>query len=101
MKDYRQPKRGIDRDRSESIALDALRFLVSDDGRLGRFLGATGLDASELRALATNGDGLAAVLDHLLADESAMLAFAAENGLAPEEVSAAHRTLSGPAETWP
>lgn len=94
-------KRRLDRDSAETIALEALRFLVSDEGRMGRFLALTGLDAQGLRELAATADGLRAVLDHLVQDESATLMFAAEHGYLPETVVEAQALLSGPVEHWP
>jgi hypothetical protein len=39
---------------------------------------------------------LQGVLDHLMQDETLLMVFAAEAGLTPESVTAAHRTLAGP-----
>ena len=55
---------------AEAIGLAALVFLTEDEDRLGRFLSETGLSPDDLRASAGTREGLVAVLDHLLADES-------------------------------
>ena len=80
---------------AEEIAGRALLFLAEEPRRLGRFLVETGIGPDELRASAGSAETLAAVLDHLLRDESELLVFAAGAGLKPEEVAQAHAVLSG------
>jgi hypothetical protein len=84
----------LDLDGAEQIALDALTFLATDPARLGRFLALTGIGPAELRAAAGTPGLQAAVLDHLLVDESLLLVFAAERGLDPERVALAHALLA-------
>jgi hypothetical protein len=86
----------MDADQAETIALTALGFLAEDVQRLGRFLAVTGLGPAELRAEAGSARVLAAVLDHLMKDESLLLVFAASSAIAPELIAAAHRQLEGP-----
>lgn len=81
---------------ADEIGQQALLFLVEEPGRLDRFLGQSGLEPAELHAQASSPDMLLAVLDHLLADESQLLVFAAQIGLEPLDVVRAHRTLAGP-----
>ena len=85
------------RDGAERIAIQALGFLAADEERLERFLALSGLDTAGLREAAAAPGFLAGVLDHLCADEPALLAFAAEAGLAPEAVAAARALLCGDA----
>lgn len=85
----------MDADQAETIALTALGFLAEDAQRLGRFLALTGLGPAELKAEARSPRILAAVLDHLLKDESLLLVFAASNSIAPELIAPAHRMLDG------
>ena len=73
-------QRELDQDAAETIAIAALAFLAEDGGRLGRFLALTGVGPETLRMHAHQPDTLAAVLQHLLADESLMLVFCAEAG---------------------
>jgi hypothetical protein len=80
---------------AEHIAARALLFLAEESGRLGRFLAETGLDPRELRSRMHDRPTLAAVLGYLMSDESALLAFAANAGLAPEDVAGAERALGG------
>lgn len=80
---------------AEEIAARALLFLAQDSGRLSRFLADTGIDPDRLRARLQASETLAAVLAHILADEPALLAFAANAGLRPEDVVIAESTLGG------
>jgi hypothetical protein len=78
----------------EMIAIEALGFLAEDPARLSRFLDITGLNPTTLRQAAGEPRFLASVLDYLMADESLMLAFAAQNGTAPERIAAASAALA-------
>jgi Protein of unknown function (DUF3572) len=80
-------------DDAEMIALAALAFLAEDAQRLGQFLALTGLGPSEIREEAHTTHFQAAVLDHLLRDESLLLAFAASRGIAPELIAPAQSLL--------
>lgn len=83
-------------DAAETIALRALAFLASDGERLGRFLALTGIGPTELRTQAREPHMLAGVLDHLMQDETLLMVFAAEAGVKPETIAAAHFALTGP-----
>jgi hypothetical protein len=78
-----------------TLALVALAFLAEEPERLGRFLALTGLGPAELKAEAGSPATLAAVLEHLLGDESLLFVFAASKGVAPELVAPAHAILAG------
>ena len=80
---------------AERIALAALAFLAEDATRLARFLALTGIGPAELRAGAADGSINGAVLDHLMADESLLLVFAAENAISPPDIQIAHALLTG------
>ena len=84
---------------AQDIGAQALLFLVEDEGRLYRFLGDTGLDPSDLRRQAGTDTTLAAVLGHLLDDESLLLVFTASAGIEPLDVQAARKALGG-ASPW-
>ncbi len=84
----------LDVDAAGALALRGLAFLAADAGRLGRFLAVTGCGPAELRALADTAEFQAAVLQHLLSDESLLLTFAAESGVAAETIGPAHEILS-------
>ena len=78
---------------AEAIAIKALGFLSGDAELMGRFLALSGLDPSDLRAVVSEPSFLAAILDFLLSDDSLLLAFASNNGLAPEDIVTAKAHL--------
>jgi len=80
---------------AEMLAIQALGFIAAEPQRLRRFLDMTGIEAAEIRAAARAPRFLAGVLEHMLADESLLLAFTAEAGIDPAEVARA-RSLIGP-----
>jgi hypothetical protein len=84
------------REDAESVAIRALGFLAGEESRMERFLALTGIGAGDIRAAAAEPGFLAAVLDHVASDESLLLAFAANAGLAPQMVTAARAALAGP-----
>jgi hypothetical protein len=91
-----KPRPGtITADLAEDIGARAFLFLAEDGTRLGRFLAESGLAPDDLRARIRDRDILAAVLGHVMADEAALLAFAANAGLKPEDVARAEHALGG------
>jgi hypothetical protein len=84
----------VDREEAETIAVQGLGFLGGDPARLARFLALTGLEPVQLRREAQSAWFMAAVLDHLLSDESLLLVFCAETGVDPARVGPARRALS-------
>lgn len=74
---------------ARQLALDAFLFLVGDPLRITKFLQATGMEAAALRAHAREDATLVAVLEHLLADESLLLVFAANGGHPPADIAPA------------
>ncbi len=81
-------------DRAESIGVSALLFLASDSERLMRFLTLTGVDPAQLRIELREPHMLAAVLDYMLQDESLLLVFCASEGIPPEQIAPAKRSLA-------
>lgn len=79
----------------ETLALQALAYIVEDDDRLARFLGLTGLDAAAVKRLPRDPVGLGAVLDHLLGWEPLLLAFSATVDVPPDQIARARRLLPG------
>ena len=94
----RQDKRGLDRRAQEeaasAVAVAALRFIAGEPERLGRFLSLTGIDPKSIRAAAREPGFLLGVLDHLLGDESLLLAFANQNEIDPRDVQRARSVLA-------
>lgn len=74
---------------AEGIAAQGLAFLAEDPARLSRFLTLTGVAAEHIRDLVVQPRFLAAVLEHLVGDESLLLVFAANTSVAPETVAPA------------
>lgn len=81
---------------AESVAVSALTFLAADGERLERFLAVSGLGPGNLRAAAAGGGFFASVLGYIVGEEPLLLLFAADAGLAPEEVVRTLTMLEGP-----
>jgi Protein of unknown function (DUF3572) len=88
-------KSGLDRTRAEEIGLAALGFLAEEPQRLGRFLSLTGMAPGDLAARAAEPHMQAALLEHILADETLLLVFTAEKRIDPEHVAPACSLLEG------
>jgi hypothetical protein len=80
---------------AETIALNMLTFLVSDRARAEAFLRVTGLEPADLRRGAGDAGFLAGVADYVLGDERLLVAFAADQGLAPDSLRQVRRALPG------
>jgi hypothetical protein len=78
---------------SEALALHALVWTLGDPGRASRLLDLTGLDASELRARASDPSLLAATLGFLEAHEPDLIACAEALEVKPTELVAARAAL--------
>jgi hypothetical protein len=79
---------------AETIALQALTFILSEPRHLETFLAETGFTPAELAANAEAGHVLEAALNQMMANEAILLAFAANVGLSPEDVARAHHHLA-------
>lgn len=86
------------RDEAEALAVDALAFLAEDPETLAGFLAATGLGPTTLRAAAAEPGFLAAVLGHLMGDESLLLVFVERRRIRPTSIAVARHTLDPVAE---
>lgn len=83
------------REAAERVALQALAWMAGQPDLLGGFLAASGAAPEDLRGAAKQPEFLGFVLDHLLAHEDALLAFAAEAGIAPDVPGRARASLPG------
>jgi Protein of unknown function (DUF3572) len=83
------------REAAEMLAIQALGFIAAEPERLEAFLAATGLTLERLRESATEPDFLGGVLEHMLADESLLLAFAESAAIDPAAVARARNALGG------
>jgi hypothetical protein len=77
----------------ETIAISALSFLASDPERFEFFIRMTGLEAGNLREAAASPGFLAAVLDHIMSNDTLLTDFAADSNVAPETIPAARLAL--------
>ena len=80
-------------DAAEMLAIRCLGYLARDAERLARFLAVTGIEAQDVRQAAAEPGFLAGVLAHMLADESLLMAFAADEGVPIAEVARARDIL--------
>jgi hypothetical protein len=88
---YKRPS--ICRDEAETLGLEALGFLASDETRLAAFLRTTGLSLADIREQAASPEFLAGVFDFLMSDDSLLLVFAGHKGLDPNVIGIARRAL--------
>lgn len=87
--------RAMSRDHAVALAAEAVRFLAADEQRIERFMALSGADPETIRASLADDAFLAGVLDHMLQDESLLLAFAETAGLDPDDPARAHHVLGG------
>jgi hypothetical protein len=83
------------REAAEMLAIQALAFIAEEPQRLNAFLNATGLTLERLRESATTPGFLAGILDHMLADESLLTAFADQAAIDPADIARARSALGG------
>ena len=78
---------------AETLAIGALAFLASRPEDLTRFLDLTGIAPADLRNAAGEPDFLAGLIDYFLANEALLVDYAADAGVAPEEIARARAAL--------
>ncbi len=83
------------REAAETLAIQALAFIAEEPQSLRRFLDISGIAVEQIRAASREPGFLAGVLEHMLADESLLIAFAQSAGIDPAEVARAARALGG------
>jgi len=83
---------------AEMLAIEALAFIAEDQRILARFLDISGIPAERIRTASREPGFLAGVLEHMLADEKLLVAFAASAGIDPAAVARAASTLGGQSE---
>jgi len=77
------------------LAIQAFAFIAGEPERLGAFISVTGIAPEAMRTTATEPDFLAGVLEHMLADENLLIAFADSAAIDPAEIARAHNSLVG------
>jgi len=75
------------------LAVQALAFIAEDEARLSGFVAATGIAPQSIRDAAREPNFLAGVLDHILTDETLLIALADTAGIDPAEFARARQTL--------
>jgi hypothetical protein len=85
-------------DAAETLALQALAWLVANDDLLPAFLGATGASEADLRARASEADFLGSVLDFLMMYDAWVIAFCDAAGLSYDLPMRARAALPGGAQ---
>jgi hypothetical protein len=80
---------------ASELAIGALGFVAADPEELSRFLALTGIDPGAVRAAAAEPGFLGGVLAYIAGNERTLMAFAAQAGVAPEEIEKARIVLAG------
>jgi hypothetical protein len=83
------------REAAEVLAIQALAFFAEEPDRLNGFLAASGISTDQIREAAREPNFLAGVLEHMLGDESLLIAFAQSAGLDPADIARARKALGG------
>ena len=96
----RKESYSIGTDEAELIAARGLGYLAESGEQLIRFMELTGLTVETLRKDAREQHVLVSVLDHIVSDDSLLLAFASVAAIQPERVVAAHARLSKSADVY-
>ena len=76
------------------LAIRAFGFIAEEPERLARFLDLTGISSAQIRAAVREPGFFAGVIEHMLADESLLIAFAESAGIHPAEVARAGAVLA-------
>jgi hypothetical protein len=85
----------MDNATAETIALQALAYLVSEEETLRGFLGQTGVSADDMRSRAGNAEFLAGILDFLFEQDERLIAFCNRTSISPEQAQKARSALPG------
>lgn len=85
----------ISQDRAETVALQALAWLVGNEELLPVFLGSSGAAEADLRARASDLEFLGSILEFLTMDDAWVIAFCDAHGLSYEAPLQARWALPG------
>ncbi|QBF31168.1 DUF3572 domain-containing protein [Thalassococcus sp. S3] len=88
----------MQRETAETLALNALSWLVAHEELRPVFLSSTGLSEADLRSRAGDPDVLGSVLDFLMMDDAWVIAFCDANGFAYDQPMQARAALPGGAQ---
>jgi len=85
----------MDPDQAQTVALQALAWLVGNEELCPTFLGATGSSAEDMRARAADPVFLGSVLEFLTMDDAWVMAFCDTIGMAYDQPLMARYALPG------
>ncbi|SLN49088.1 hypothetical protein TRL7639_02709 [Falsiruegeria litorea R37] len=85
-------------DAAETLALNALGWLVANDELLPVFLSSTGASEADVKAQMANPEFLGSVLDFLMMDDAWIVAFCDANDISYDHPMQARAVLAGPAD---
>lgn len=85
----------MNRESAENLGIQVLGWLASNDDLLTQFLGMSGISVSDLRVRAQEPEFLGFVLDFLLSDDAAIIAFCEDNRISTETPMLARAALPG------
>ena len=80
---------------AEALAVRALGWMAADPDLIGGFLASAGAGPADLRARAAEPEFLGFVLDFLLSNETALIAFAGAENIPPDLPMRARAALPG------
>lgn len=92
---YRPKPSKLTVEEAETLALQALAFVLADPKQISRFLALTGSTPQDLRDIASSRELHIATLEYLLSDETLLLAYCREAGIDPALIAPAHGLLAG------
>ena len=90
----------MNQEAAETLALSVLAHIAAEPKLLDRFMATSGADPSMLGASATDPGFLAGVLDFLMSNETALMAFCDASEVAPEIPAHARALLPGAPPEW-
>lgn len=82
-------------EKAETIALQALAFLVKDEELLSHFLISSGLTPQDLKERFRDPELLGGILDAILANDTVLLDFCNTMSMSPDTLVRARRILPG------
>ncbi|MEP5729172.1 MAG: DUF3572 domain-containing protein [Sulfitobacter sp.] len=86
---------GYTQETAETLALQALGWLVQNDDLMPVFMGSSGADEAEIKSRAGDPIFLGAVLDFLMMDDAWVVRFCDDHALAYDRVMQARAALPG------
>lgn len=90
----------MNQESASAFALQALSFILEDDGRTERFLAYCGLPGADLKQVVGDPAFQGGILDYLLSAESELMDFCADKNMDPGLAQSARRALPGAAPEW-